>query len=165
MDDLFSSVRAGLNGDLSALSSVPPGIREALKACRGDEEGRAHIGDVMAHYAAAARSGLVTIAPKEIYPATVLLDMAMAEAGSVDLAETMPPGGTVVEDPVTVNLWELALKLRMNEVYARASAGIKFKFRDDVIFDFLTVCVVRSRSCDHSCLDKFFFGFLSIFLI
>ena len=29
------------------------------------------------------------------------------------------------------------------------SAEIKFKFRDDFIFYFLTVCVGRSRSCDH----------------
>ena len=34
--------------------------------------------------------------------------------------------------------------------FVENSAEIKFTFRDDLIFYFLTVCVVRSRSCDHS---------------
>ena len=44
------------------------------------------------------------------------------------------------------------------------SAEIKFTFRDDFIFYFLTVCVVRSRSCDHSKARLKFFSFFWDFL-
>ena len=40
------------------------------------------------------------------------------------------------------------------------SAEIKFTFRFSATIFFRTVCVVRSRSCDHSCRDiSFIFGF------
>jgi len=105
------SVQAVQKDATPDLSSLPPEVREALKECRDDEEGRAHVGDVLAHFQ--ARKGVVTIAAKEKYPATALLDLAMAHADAV------PPKDTL-EDPVTIHLWELALKLRLGEVYCRA---------------------------------------------
>ena len=45
-----------------------------------------------------------------------------------------------------------------NAPYVECSADIKFKFLSSAtsFFLFLTVCVVRSRSCDHSCRDANF---------
>ena len=48
------------------------------------------------------------------------------------------------------------------EYKARNSA--EFQFRCSATY-FLTVCVVRSRSCDHSCRGEKFFNFFIYFLI